>query len=244
LLIVGDANGNESNLSFKIRKKPFITTHRASKYVDVIYHDLEKTFKTEFAEIWYPAGSVYEDLNCELKVQPKTSSLAYSDWVSLTPSNIPVHRKARVKLKATKEIPAHLYDKCFIAVKRGNSVQSVGGKWINDELVSHARSLGPFCIMVDTLAPSVRPLLNKKKRFAPGQIAFIIKDNISASKDLPDIHYDMYIDGEWVLAEYDKKTATIRHKFEPGFSNGSHSYEILVRDYLGNEKTYKGKFLK
>ncbi len=243
-LIVGDANGNESMLNFKIRKKPFITTHRSSKYVDVIYHDLEKQFKTENASIWFPAGSVYEDLNCELKIQARNSALAYSDWISVIPSNIPVHLKALVKLKPNREIPAHLYNKCFIAIKRGNSVQSVGGKWENGELVAQARSLGPFCIMVDTLAPGIRPLVNKKKRFPYGQIAFRINDNNSTSKDVPDIHYDTYIDGKWVLAEYDKKSATIRHKFEPDLEAGTHNYQVFVRDYLGNEKTFKGSFVK
>lgn len=244
VLVAGDSNGNESDIRFRIRSKPYISNYRSSKYADVIYHDLEKTFTTNNAILCYPAGSLYEDLNCEVKETSNSLAMSYSDWVSVYPSGDPVHLPADIKLKAEKNLPPHLRDKTFIGIKRGKSVQSIGGKWDGDYLTGKARSLGPFCIMVDTIAPSLRPLYNRKKQFAKNQISFRIADNYSTVKELPDIHYDAYIDGQWVLMEYDKKSSTIRHRFEEWLSKGSHRYEIYVRDYLGNEKTYSGSFTR
>jgi hypothetical protein len=242
-LIAGDANGNESEISFKIRKSPFTSKLRASRYADVIYHDLEKSFSVDRAELKYPAGSIYEDLNCELRTYSNPLPMSYSDWVCVYPSNDPVHLPAQVRLKADKKIPEHLRNKCFLAIKRGKSVQSIGGAWEGEFLVSKARSLGPFCIMVDTVAPGLKPLLNRRKKFAGDQISFRISDNIGAVKELPDIYYEASIDGKWVLMEYDKKSGIIRHKFEDWLTKGSHHYEIIVKDQLGNQRTYKGSFV-
>ncbi len=243
-LIVGDANDNESEINFKIRKAPFISKLKASKYSDVIYHDLEKEFTTSNAVLKYPAGSVYDDLNCEIRTLENPSRLAYSKWTTIFPASDPVHLHAEIKLKADKKIPEHLMNKCFIAIKRGKSVQSVGGEWNGEYLVGKARSLGPFCIMVDTIAPSIRPLLNRRKKFANEQISFRLSDNIGTVKELPDIYYEASIDGQWVLMEYDKKSGIIRHRFEDWLSKGSHNYELLVKDPLGNQRIYKGSFIR
>lgn len=243
-LVTGDANGNESEINFKIRKKPFITKVIASQYADVIYHDLEKTFIQENAELKYSAGSVYENLNCELRTFSNTMAMSYSNWVSIFPYSNPVHLKAEIKLKAEKSIPNQLMNKCFMAIKRGASVQSIGGQWNGNYLQSKARSFGPYSIMMDTLAPSIKPILNKKKKFPKGEICFRLSDNIPTAKELPDIYYEASVDGQWVLMEYDKKTSLIRHKFEDWLSLGSHNYEILVRDVLGNQKIYKGSFIR
>lgn len=98
--------------------------------------------------------------------------------------------------------------------------------------------------MVDTLAPSIKPLLNKKKRFANEQISFRLSDNVGTAKELSDIYYEASIDGQWVLMEYDKKSGIIRHRFEDWLCKGPHNYEILVKDQLGNQRTYKGSFIR
>ena len=67
---------------------------------------------------------------------------------------------------------------------------------------------------------------------------------MSTVKELPDIYYEASIDGQWVLMEYDKKSGIIRHRFEDWLSKGAHNYEILVKDQLGNQRTYKGSFIR
>lgn len=244
-LITGDAQGNQSEIEFKIRKRAFKALPKKMLLEDWIYHDQTKLFQTDFASISYPAGSVYEDLNCRLCNQVNPSRLAFSEWTGLRPANAPVHLPAEIRLKASKNIPEHLRKKCFIAIQKGKSVQSIGGQWEDDLLVSHARSLGPFSIMVDTTAPKLSLLLNKKRNAViRNQLAFRMFDNIPTSREVPAIKYDLKIDGQWVLMEYDKKSNTIRHTFEDWLGKGKHAYEISVRDYLGNEKTYSGNFVR
>ena len=69
-------------------------------------------------------------------------------------------------------------------------------------------------------------------------------DNIPTSREVPAIRYDLKIDGQWVLMEYDKKSNSIRHNFENWLGKGKHAYEISVSDYLGNAKTYTGTFVR
>lgn len=244
-LVTGDAQGNESELEFKIVKRPFKSPIKKVVLADWIYHDQSKLFQTDFAKISYPAGSVYEDLNCNVCNSINPSRLAFSDWTGLRPANAPIHLPAEIRLKATKEIPVHLRNKCFIAIQKGKSVQSIGGTWEGDLLVSHARSLGPFSIMVDTTAPKISLLVSKKRKgILKNQLAFRMFDNITTSREVPAIQYDLKIDGQWVLMEYDKKSNSIRHNFENWLGKGKHTYEISVSDYLGNSKTYAGNFVR
>ncbi len=244
-LITGDANGNKSEISFTIVKRPFKAPIKKVQLEDWLYPDQEKIFETANARLKYPAGSVYEDLNCKICSHSNPSRLSCSAWTGLRPAYAPIHLPAEIRLKPTKTIPEHLKSKCFIAIEKGKSVQSVGGRWEGDELVSHARSLGPFCIMIDTIAPKLNLLVSKKKKYAlKNQLAFRVYDNISTSREVPAIHFDLKIDGQWVLMDYDKKTNSIRHYFEDWLGKGKHSYEISLRDYLGNEKTYSGSFIR
>lgn len=243
-LVVGDGNGNQSDVQFSVIRKDYKFSKLSSKFSDYLYHDQEKVFYTDHAILKYPAGSVYEDLNCELRQSQNYSKNSLSNWVAIVSENEPIHLKAEVRLKPKEDLSiGGLKEKCFIAVKRGNSYQSYGGTWDGEELVTMARSFGPFCIAYDTIAPTIKPLLSRRKKtFPKNQLAFKLYDNISSSIDMPDIYYEAKIDGQWVLMEYDKKSATIRHHFEEWLGKGKHEYEILVRDNSNNERIYKGNF--
>ncbi|MBK9720776.1 MAG: M23 family metallopeptidase [Saprospiraceae bacterium] len=243
-VIAGDANGNQSEVNFKIQRKDYQFSKISSKYQDILYHDRDKIFATQNAILKFQTGSVYEDLNCELRKHSNTNKNCFSDWIGIIPSNEPVHLSSEIRLKPEKVIPDAYRDKCFVAIQRGNGYLSVGGTWEGEELVSYARSLGPFCIALDTVAPFIKASLNRKKAFPKNQLVFKISDNVNTSREIPDIYYEARIDGQWVLMEYDKKSASIRHHFEDWLGKGKHQYEILVRDYLGNQRTYKGNFVR
>jgi hypothetical protein len=64
-----------------------------------------------------------------------------------------------------------------------------------------------------------------------GKMSFKIRDNLSGIKS-----FNGYIDGKWVLMDFDSKTATLSHSFDGTLSNGKHNLELIVVDMKDNIK--------
>ncbi|MGY3052856.1 hypothetical protein ACVWYG_001052 [Pedobacter sp. UYEF25] len=68
---------------------------------------------------------------------------------------------------------------------------------------------------------------------------FKIRDNLSGIKS-----FNGYIDGRWVLMEFDTKTATLWYSFDDEVNIGKHTLNLIVSDMKDNVKTYKIDFLR
>ena len=58
--------------------------------------------------------------------------------------------------------------------------------------------------------------------------------------------YDGYIDGQWVLFEYDAKSDMISYQFDPSRMKFGiqHKFELYVTDAKGNKREYHTTFFK
>lgn len=71
------------------------------------------------------------------------------------------------------------------------------------------------------------------------KMSFRISDNLSGIKS-----FNGYIDGQWVLMEFDAKTASLWHNFDERTSTGKHTFELLVVDMKDNTKRYAIDFYR
>jgi len=242
-LLVADASGNSNALDFSLKKTAYQATSRKGLYKDTLFYDQAKTFVGKYSSLTFQDGSVYEDLNCQMKEVANENKASYSGWTGVAPFNAYTHFPVQIKIKPAQTIPESLRSKCFIAQKMGKSYKNVGGIWDGDYLTASNRSMGPYCIMIDTVAPKITMLKPKRKRTTWKALKFKMYDNFTASKEMPDLHYEAYIDQQWVIMEYDKKAALLTYAYEPWLGKGKHEYKILLRDQLGNERTYTGYFV-
>src|SRR5699024_5267518 len=106
---------------------------------------------------------------------------------------------------------------------------------------ANVQELGSFYIDVDTQAPSIRPLNISpgKNMSGTSSIRFKISDDLSGIQS-----FNAYIDGKWVLMEYDAKSATLWHEIEDELTKGNHEFLLEVSDWKDNKKTYKVNFLR
>jgi hypothetical protein len=72
-----------------------------------------------------------------------------------------------------------------------------------------------------------------------GKMSFKIRDNLSGIKS-----FNGYIDGRWILMEFDTKTASLWHTFDERTAPGKHTLEIIVTDMKDNNKNYSITFYK
>ncbi|MBK8471162.1 MAG: hypothetical protein IPL33_02515 [Sphingobacteriales bacterium] len=122
-----------------------------------------------------------------------------------------------------------------------NHVVACGGTWEGDKLRGKAREFGEYRIGIDNIAPTITPINISSGRSmrAAKSIVFSITDNLSGIKD-----YNGYIDGQWVLFEYDQKRNRLEYFFDERVAWGNHNLRLEVSDERSNLRTYTTKFVR
>ncbi|WP_449437952.1 hypothetical protein [Pedobacter steynii] len=115
------------------------------------------------------------------------------------------------------------------------------GYYENGYVKAKPRTFGSYFIAIDTIAPSIIPIniSDGKSMVGISKISFKIRDNLSGIKS-----FNGYIDGKWVLMEFDTKTASLWHTFDDSTNQGKHTLEVIVSDMKDNIKNYSISFYK
>ncbi|CAM4148623.1 Peptidase family M23 [Pedobacter westerhofensis] len=235
--IVTDSKGNKSVLNFTVKSDgKTISTPDEPDGIPFFYNK-ENEFSTESVKVVMPKGTLYNNLNLIYKVKPRPVRGAYSEIHQIHNNLTPLHVGFELWIKADASL-GNLKDKAVI-VSTGGSSQ--GGVFDNGYVKATARNFGSYYIAVDTVAPTIVPVNILEGRNMSGipKMLFKIRDNLSGIKS-----FNGYIDGNWVLMEFDTKTATLWHSFDNHTGPGKHQLRLEAEDMKGNIKTYSINFYK
>jgi len=236
--IVTDAKGNKSILPFTVQSdgKSVISTPDQPDGIPFSYA-IENEFSADGVKVVLPKGTLYNDFNFVYKVKPKPLKGAYSQIYQLHNNYTPLHVGFNLWIKPDASL-GNLADKAVI-VSTGGSSQ--GGVMDNGYIRATPRNFGSYYIAVDTISPSIIPIniADGKNMAGISRMNFKIRDNLSGIKS-----FNGYIDGKWVLMEFDTKTATLWHTFDDLTTAGKHQLRLVVEDMKGNAKTYSITFYK
>jgi hypothetical protein len=101
------------------------------------------------------------------------------------------------------------------------------------------KTLGKYKLVSDTIAPKVsilKPI--EGKWVSDDAIQFQISDVSSGIKS-----YNGYLNGKWILFEYDNKTNKITHIFnDEQLLEGANELKVIVIDNVGNSTTFETRF--
>jgi hypothetical protein len=234
--VVKDIAGNCSELDFKIQNILAKTTEATLPRGINFAYDKDNSFKTDDIPIDIPQGTLYGDLDFEYATAPQPAN-AYSLTHRVHNNLTPLFQSYRLAIKPTN-LPPHLQSKALIASAESGSE---GGRFENGWVIVNTRNFGNFYVVVDTIAPTItaRNLINGKNLAAQSKIDFTITDNFSGIQS-----FDGYIDGEWVLMEYDPKNRHLWHRFDSSLPKGKHQFKLVVKDWKDNEKVYEASFIR
>jgi hypothetical protein len=234
---VTDSKGNKSILAFSARSdgKPIITPDEPDGIP--FFYNKDNEFSAENIKVLLHKGTLYNDFNLVYKIKPKPARGAYSAIYQIHNNLTPLHVGFDLWIRADASL-GNLKDKALI-VSTGGSSQ--GGIFENGYVKATPRNFGSFYIAVDTIAPTIVPvnILDGKNMSGIPKMLFKIRDNLSGIKS-----FNGYIDGNWVLMEFDTKTATLWHSFDSRTGPGKHQLRLEVEDMKGNIKTYSINFYK
>jgi hypothetical protein len=152
--------------------------------------------------------------------------------------SVPAHTNFNITISDAL-ISKEKQDKTYIARIEGEKLIYNPTYRKDSALSAKVKILGKYKLVTDTLAPKItitKPI--EGKWISQDVIQLQISDTGSGIKK-----YDGFLNGRWVLFEYDNKTNTIIHVFNDKFLlNGANELKVIVTDAMGNSATFETRF--
>ena len=234
--IVKDINGNQSELRFKIKSN--LTSPKALLIPNksTMSYQTAHQFENEEVKVNLPSGILYDDLDFKFASLSKPVygvSKIYQIHNKLTP----IHDAFELAIKIDSNVLAYADKMLIVNTESGTQ----GGEAKNGFITAKPKSFGNFYIRIDSVAPVIRPINVKEAINLSLQknMLFKISDQLAGIES-----FNGYIDGEWVLMEYDLRNGNLWHTFDEKTGFGKHTFKLVVIDRKQNEKTYSINFYR
>ena len=231
---VADFFGNKSEITVPIQYDSNVALIPAEPLVSnyFLMANKDNIFEKENASVFFPAGTFYDDFALNFDVRDKI--------LYLHDDSVPAHSNFTISL-TDNTLSKELQEKTFIARLDGEQI-NYNSTYRKDSVFSaKVKTLGKYKLVTDTLAPKVsiaKPI--EGKWVSQDAIQLQISDAGSGIKT-----YNGFLNGQWVLFEYDNKTRTITHYFNDDFLlNGANELKVIVTDAMGNSTTFETHFFR
>jgi len=199
-----------------------------SKYF--VRYNTDAIFEKENMSVFFPAGTFYDDFNMNFDVK--------NNKIYIHEDVIPVHSNFTITIKDSTYSEA-LRDKLYI----GRNTSYNGTIRKGDVFTAKAKTLGRYGLVLDTIAPVIKIAKPIQDKWISDMksIQFTIGDSLSGIKS-----YNGYLNGNWVLFEYDNKTRRITHQFDADsmVEEGANDLKIEVIDNVGNSAIFETHFFR
>jgi hypothetical protein len=193
----------------------------------------ESNFSKENMSVFFPANTFYEDFNLNFDV--------VNDTLFLHSDTVPAHSNFTIEIDDHKFSESQR-DKLFIASVGVNKLGYNRTYRKGSVFTTYVKTLGKYALVLDTTPPkiSIANPIEGKWLTDKKQIQFTINDDLSGIKS-----YNGYLNGKWILFEYDNKTKKITHYFSDGIvAEGLNELKIIVVDNLGNSTIFETRFFR
>ncbi|CAD0005034.1 M23 family metallopeptidase [Flavobacterium salmonis] len=232
---VSDYFGNLNSITVPVEydsEAPIINAEPlTSKYF--VRYNKDSNFEKENMSVFFPAGTFYEDFNLNFDVK--------NNRIYIHEDVVPVHSNFTVTIKDSTYSET-LRDKLFIARFSGNSKSYNATTRKNDVFTIKSKTLGQYGLVLDTIAPVIKITKVIQDKWITGvkNVQFTIGDALSGIR-----FYNGYLNGNWVLFEYDNKTRKITHTFDDAIvAEGANDLKIEVVDNVGNSAIFETHFFR
>lgn len=194
-----------------------------------VRYNKDTNFEKDNMSVFFPAGTFYEDFNMNFDVR--------NNKMYIHDDTVPVHSNFTITIKDSL-YPESLREKVYIG--KGTSYNGTLRK--DNVFTAKAKVLGQYGLVLDTIAPVIKIAKPVEGKWISDQkkIEFTIGDSLSGIKS-----YNGYLNGTWVLFEYENKTRKITHTFDSQYlAEGENFLKIEVVDNVGNTTIFETRFFR
>ncbi|AWI27086.1 M23 family metallopeptidase [Flavobacterium pallidum] len=193
----------------------------------------DNNYTKDNVSVFIPANTFYDDFYLNFDV--KDGKLTLAD------DSVPVHSNFTITFEDTST-PEKDRDKMFIASIEGKKLSYNPTTRKGNNFISYTKNLGEFVLAKDTVAPVISHPNFKEGKWITKQstLELTIRDNLSGIKT-----YNGWLNGQWILFEYDYKNRRIIHRFADNmFQDGRNDLKVVVSDNVGNSAIFETHFFR
>jgi hypothetical protein len=238
---IKDTYGNTSIMKFEITGAGPDTKKQGvigQKPVRQFKYNQANSFEQGDVMIYLPANILYDDLDFNFWVDD-TLANCFSPLYHIHDIYTPLQSYMALSIKLQSMEPSLRKYATIVSQDDKEGFVPEGGYWKGDYLIVKTRSFGAYTVMIDSVKPTLTPVNIPDNKDMSRKWSILIKaeDNLSGVEK-----YDAYIDGNWVLLEFDYKKKLLIHRFEDNLSKGPHVFNLTVKDKIGNESKLEVEF--
>ncbi|BFP42630.1 M23 family metallopeptidase [Flavobacteriaceae bacterium GF1] len=235
-LLLSDFEGNQTKVMIPVLGKK--GSFKPSKTVDstgnFLIANKPNSFDLESAKVYFPESTFYRDFHINLKKG--------RDTITIHDKTVPAHRNFTLTFDVSKINPEEK-KQLFIAYLNDDLKPRYSKTYKKgNTFTTRTRSLGKYTLAKDTVPPKVNP-----RNFKPNQwlnnyryLSLTISDDLSGIRS-----YDAYLNGEWILMEYEPKKKTITYNFDDKTVEQTQcDLKVVVTDNVGNTTTFEETFFR
>lgn len=219
-LIAYDPQGNISVLSFVLHALSGEMSENynpsAEKYW---YPENVYSRKTKTWEVYADSFSIYEPYLISNKETPHICDAG-------------THLQNRVSVRMKLESPKIPVEKYYIAVASKGGKKPLPTTYSDGWLEAKTNNTGNFSIHTDEIPPVIKPLTTTYN-ITTRTVRFSVVESQTSLAD-----YDLYINGEWHLLEYEYKGNYVFFEV-PTELKGINEVKIVAKDACGNESVWE-----
>ena len=226
---ISDWNKNSSYLKFKIKSIDSKIKESPSEGIEILTTQ-NYTLNKNSSIIEIGKNTFYDDLLLNISYE--------SDTLNLGEEKNPFRSSLKIKLPH-RIIDTMRLRQSFVGKIVNNRVSYLSSKKDDSFIFTNTSSLGKYTVSIDTLKPEIRSINFKNNSNVKGKnsLRLRLKDELSGIKN-----YSSYLNGNWVLFEYEPKSNLIFHDLSDGvIKNGENELIIKYEDGVGNKGVYKSK---
>jgi len=234
--ILKDMSGNESILKFKIKSSSIASNKLTSPKGQIMSEQTANQFQNEEVKVNLAKGILYDEVDFTYATLPKPS-YGVSKIHRIHNKLTPLHATYDLSIKIDSAAIGYANKAIMVNTTSG----ALGGAYRNGFILAHPKVFGDFYIRIDTVPPIIRPV-NVKEGVNLSQqknMQFRISDQLAGIKS-----FNGYIDGQWILMEFDVRNGSLWHTFDERTGFGKHTFNLVVTDERENIKTYSINFYR
>lgn len=239
--VVTDAYGNKSSLGFSVKSTDTVVSIVRQKVKDTRYFSFSKKniIEEDGIRVSFPANSFYSSQDFSFDYSDSENG-NLSKVYRLHNRFVPVQKYFTVSIKPEFMIEGFV-SKTYVAYSPDNEEYwYAGSKKSGDYITAKSRLLGFFTLAVDTIAPQIRAINIKDGKNISVQktikMRILDEETIISS-------YNAYLNGEWILMEYDPKNNFLVYNYDEYLKKGENNFRLVVIDVMKNESEFEVKLI-